>query len=172
MLIEFIIPNFYIPEFLKTNIENRYLSSKSPSEFVFLCCWFTKVIMQSKSWFEMFVLKLYGIQNILQVNFLLSFKTFKGIFNLRFDPCVDTQPMLDLLCLTLVPAWIWMLERWTWHPVQLMVRLNSGLWTLMNLLLILKVCHYFCSSSLLLETINACVYLLSRKSELANEILP
>ena len=48
--------NFCIPE-------NGF--TKSPFEFVFLFCEFTKVIVWSKSWCEMFVLNLYGIQKCL-----------------------------------------------------------------------------------------------------------
>ena len=49
-----------------TNIHNVRLNpvfdTKSPFEFVFSCCESTKVILQSKSWSEMVVLKLSGIQ--------------------------------------------------------------------------------------------------------------
>ena len=38
------------------------MSTKSPFEFVFSCCEFTKVILLSKSWCETFVLELSGIQ--------------------------------------------------------------------------------------------------------------
>ena len=38
------------------------MSTKSPLEFVFKCCEFTKAILYSKSWCEMLVLKLSGIQ--------------------------------------------------------------------------------------------------------------
>ena len=54
---------FCIPEILKSNVANRFLSTKSPFESVFSSCEFTKVIMQSKSWCKIFVLKLSGIQN-------------------------------------------------------------------------------------------------------------
>ena len=45
----------------KTNVENRFLSTKLPFEFVFSCCEFTKVSLWSKDWCEMFVLKAFSI---------------------------------------------------------------------------------------------------------------
>ena len=46
-----------MPEIVKTTVINRVLSTKSPYEFEFFCCEFTKVILYSKSWCEMYVLK-------------------------------------------------------------------------------------------------------------------
>jgi hypothetical protein len=48
----------------KPNFSNRFSSTKSPFEFAFSHCEFTKVLLQSKSWCEMFVLKLSGIQKL------------------------------------------------------------------------------------------------------------
>ena len=55
LLIEFLIPNlnqfyFRIQEIFKMSVYNRFLSSKSPLEFVFSCCEFV-----AKNWYEMFV---------------------------------------------------------------------------------------------------------------------
>ena len=49
-------------EIFKINVANRFLSTKSPFEIMFLRCEFTKVILYSKSWCEIFVLKLSCIQ--------------------------------------------------------------------------------------------------------------
>ena len=46
-----------MPEIIKTNVANVFLSTKSPFEFVHSRCGFTKVILYSKSWCEMFLLK-------------------------------------------------------------------------------------------------------------------
>ena len=63
LLINYLSQIFYwLPEIFKTNVWNRFLSTKSPG--VFMCCEFTKVFLQSKSWCEIFVLKISGIQNI------------------------------------------------------------------------------------------------------------
>ena len=48
--IEFVIPNLSqiincIPEIFKMEVYNRVLSTKSPFEFAFSCCEFTKVIL-------------------------------------------------------------------------------------------------------------------------------
>ena len=52
---------FFMPEIFK-----GFLCTKSPFEFVFQCCEFTDVIVQSQSWYEIFVLKLSGIQKYLK----------------------------------------------------------------------------------------------------------
>ena len=57
---------FCIPELFKNNVSTRFLSTKSSFEFVLQCCEFTKVILQSKSWCKMYVLKLSSIQNNLK----------------------------------------------------------------------------------------------------------
>ena len=67
LLIEFVRPNqsqiyFCMPEIFKTNYQNRFLNTKLPFEFVFLHCEFAKVILYSKSWCKIFILKLSGIQ--------------------------------------------------------------------------------------------------------------
>ena len=59
-----------IAEIFKISISNRLLSTKSPFEFLFLNWEFTKVILWSKSWCEMFVLKHSGIQ----ISFISKFK--------------------------------------------------------------------------------------------------
>ena len=67
-LIEFLIPNlsqiyFCIPETFKYNKRLKSVFEyKLPFAFVFLGCEFTKVIVYSKSWCEMFELKLSGIK--------------------------------------------------------------------------------------------------------------
>ena len=43
------------------------MSTKSTFEFVISCCEFTKVILQLKTGCAMFVLKLFGIQQVLQL---------------------------------------------------------------------------------------------------------
>ena len=63
LFIYFVIPNlsqiyFCIQEIFKTNVSNRVLSTKSPFKLMFLSCEFTKVILESKHWREIFVLKL------------------------------------------------------------------------------------------------------------------
>ena len=81
--IKFLIPNlnqvyFSLPETFKTNVSNRFLSTKSPFEFVFLCCEFKKVIVQSKSWCEMFVFKISDLQNVYIPDRSCSFQSFNG----------------------------------------------------------------------------------------------
>ena len=53
-----------LPRFnpFKMNMQNRFLNTKSSFELVCSCCEFTKVILWSKSWCEMFILKFSGIQ--------------------------------------------------------------------------------------------------------------
>ena len=78
LLIELVIPNlsfiyFCIPEIFKINVSNRFLSKKSSFEIVFFSFEFSKkVILNSKSWCEMFVSKLSGTQIKLYDNFLIS----------------------------------------------------------------------------------------------------
>ena len=54
---------FCMPDIYKTNVLTQFFSTKSPFEFMFACCEFTKVTLKSKSWCEMFVLELSGIRN-------------------------------------------------------------------------------------------------------------
>ena len=58
--LEVIVTQIYIckPEIFKTNVSNRVLSVTLPFEFVFSCCQLTKVILYSKSLFEMLVLQI------------------------------------------------------------------------------------------------------------------
>ena len=77
LLIEYVILNlrhiyFCIPEIFKTNVLNLFLSTKSLLEFMFQCCEVTKVIIQSKSSCEMFVLCLSSIQTLLIILFALK----------------------------------------------------------------------------------------------------
>ena len=60
------------------------LSTKSPFEFVFECCEFTKVIVQSKSWCDMFVLKLSGLPKNLTLvkNKIFDHKSKYEMYNL------------------------------------------------------------------------------------------
>ena len=62
----YIFPQIYfcLPEIFETNVSNRFLSTKSPLKFVFSRCEFTKVMLKSKGWCEMFVLKPSGIQRL------------------------------------------------------------------------------------------------------------
>ena len=53
----------------KLNLKTQFLNSKSPFEFVFLRCEFTKVIFNAKSCCEMFVVELSGIHNVLNICF-------------------------------------------------------------------------------------------------------
>ena len=81
LLIEFVIPNmsqiyFCIPEIFRTNVLNRFLGTKSPFEFVFSRCEFTKVIVQSKSWVEMFVIEAFWYTNIINYYILFAFHPF------------------------------------------------------------------------------------------------
>ena len=64
----------YIQETLikKLNVKTQFLNTKSPFEFVFLRCEFTKVIFNAKSWCEMLVVELSGIQNVLNICFELD----------------------------------------------------------------------------------------------------
>ena len=85
LLIEFIIPNLRqgyvcIAEIFKTDVLIRFLSTKSSFEF-------TKVILKSKSWCEMFVLKLSGLKTIKKknlFNYLLNY-LFNYLLNYLFN---------------------------------------------------------------------------------------
>ena len=79
---------FGMPEIFKTNIFNQLLNTKSP----FFVLWIHKGYFVVKSWCEMFVLKLFGIQNIHLFNpkfgfpsynrsVLLCMKSKEGTFN-------------------------------------------------------------------------------------------
>ena len=59
-------------------------STKSPSEFVFMCCEFTKVILYSKDWCEMFVLKFSVKQNHL-IAFIHLFYLYLKIKQLKVN---------------------------------------------------------------------------------------
>ena len=58
---------FVYQKSLLMNISNRFLSTKPLFELVFSSCKFRKVILQLESWCEMFILKLSGIQRLLNV---------------------------------------------------------------------------------------------------------
>ena len=60
------------------NVSNRFLSKISPFELVIWCCELAEVILQSKSWCEILILKLSGIQT-----YLKYFRCFIDEFQLR-----------------------------------------------------------------------------------------
>ena len=66
---------FCIPEIFRMNISNRFLTTRSLLNlYIFLRCEFTRVILQSKGWFEMFVLELSGIRYIFELFIKCVFK--------------------------------------------------------------------------------------------------
>ena len=101
LLIEFVIPNlsqiyFSIQEIFKTNVSTHFFSTKSALEFVLTRCEFTKVILQSRSWCEMFVLKLSG-------KYQRCFVQFQHYWQLDISGCLVGRqctlcPLLVLLC--------------------------------------------------------------------------